>query len=101
MRGGMAIVVCLDTRAPRLIAAKKASDRNMGTRLFAQLKKGDYDVRVPQVVVGEAVTTAMRYFGPGAWEEPVCRMLRAVESVPIRPPAFRRRIPIWPSLPGR
>ena len=77
----MAIVAHLDTWAPRLIVAKKAADRNTGTRLFAQLERGDYDVKVPQIVAGEAVTTAMRDFGPGAWEEPVCRMLQAVERV--------------------
>ena len=77
----MSIVVYLDTWAPRLIVAKRAADRNTGARLFAQLERGDYDVKVPQVVVGEAVTTVMRDFGPGGWEEPVCRMLRAIESV--------------------
>ena len=77
----MAIVVYLDTWAPRLIVAKKAADRNTGARPFAQLERGDYDVKVPQIVVGEAVTTTMRDFGPGAWEEPVCRMLQAVERV--------------------
>ena len=77
----MAIVVYLDTWAPRLLVAKKAADRSRAARLFAQLERGDYDVKVPQVVVGEAVTTAMRDFEPGGWEEPICRMLRAIEKV--------------------
>ena len=77
----MPIVVYLDTWAPRLILAKKAADRSRAARLFAQLERGDYDVRVPQIVVGEAVTTVMRDFGPGEWEEPVCKMLRSIEGV--------------------
>ena len=77
----MPIVVYLDTWAPRLILAKKAADRSRAARLFAQLERGDYDVRVPQIAVGEAVTTVMRDFGPGEWEEPACKMLRSIEGV--------------------
>ena len=58
---------------------KKGRRSEHGIRLFAQLERGDYGVKVPQIVVGEAVATAMGDFGPGAWEEPVCRMLQAVE----------------------
>ena len=77
----MAIVTYVDTWGPRGLLAKKPADRQMAARIFARLESGDYDVRVPQIVIGEAVTTAMRDYGPGLWEDPVRKMLRAVERV--------------------
>ena len=77
----MSIVTYMDTWGPRGLLEKKPADRKWVARTFARLESGDYDVRVPQIVIGEAVTTAMRDYGPGEWEEPVRKMLRAVERV--------------------
>ena len=77
----MGIVTYVDTWGLREILAKKSIDRRAAARMFARLESGDYDVRVPQIVIGEMVTTAMRDYGPGAWEEPVCKMLRVAEGV--------------------
>ena len=77
----MGIVTYVDTWGPRGLLAKKPADRKRAAHTFARLKSGDYDVKVPQIVIGEAVTTAMRDYGPGEWEVPVCKMLRAVEEV--------------------
>ena len=77
----MSIVTYVDTWGLREILAKKSVDRKRVARIFARLESGDYDVKVPQIVIGEAVTTAMRDYGPGEWEEPVRKMLRAVERV--------------------
>ena len=77
----MGIVTYVDTWGPRGLLAKKSAERQMAARIFARLESGDYDVRVPQIVIGEAVTTAMRDYGPGLWEDPIRKMLRAVEGV--------------------
>ncbi len=77
----MGIVTYVDTWGLREFLAKKPTDRKRVAHIFARLESGDYDVKVPQIVIGEAVTTAMRDYGPGEWEEPVRKMLREVERV--------------------
>ena len=77
----MGIVTYVDTWGLREIMAKKPADRKKAARIFARLASGDYDVKVPQIVIGEAVTTAMRDYGPGEWEDPVRKMLRVAEGV--------------------
>ena len=77
----MGVVVYLDTSVLGGIVAKKRGDRNDSRRLFERLKSGVYEVKVPQVVVGEAVTTVMRDYDTADWERQAGRIMREVGSV--------------------
>ena len=71
----------LDTSVLRNIVSKKHRKRNDSKRLFASLKSAVYEVKVPQAVVGEAVTTVMRDFESSEWAELVGRIMREVANV--------------------
>ena len=77
----MGTVVYLDTSVLRDIVSREREDRNDSKRLFARLRSAVYDVKVPQVVVGEAVTTVMRDFEPSDWEQLVGRIMRELGNV--------------------
>ena len=77
----MGEVVYLDTSVLRDIVSRKYKKRNDSKRLFARLGSAVYDVKVPQVVVGEAVTTVMRDFEPSEWEQLVGRIMRELGNV--------------------
>ena len=74
-------VVYLDTSVLRDIVSREREDRNDSKCLFASLKSPVYEVKVPQTVVGEAVTTVMRDFDPAEWEHLVGRIMREVSNV--------------------
>ena len=77
----MGAVAYLDTSVLRNIVSRKHKERNDSKRLFASLKSAVYDVKVPQTVVGEAVTTVMRDFETSEWEQLVGRIMREVANV--------------------
>ena len=77
----MGTVVYLDTSVLRDIVSREREDRNDSKRLFASLKSAVYEVKVPQTVVGEAVTTVMRDFETSEWEQLVGRIMRELGNV--------------------
>ncbi len=78
---GMVVVVYLDTWLQRAHVSKNSSERRDAARLLARLQSGVYVVKVPQVIIGEAVATVMRDYDPDEWEEVVGRMMDAIASV--------------------
>ena len=77
----MGTVVYLDTSVLRDIVSREREDRNGSKRLFARLGSAVYEVKVPQVAVGEAVTTVMRDFETSEWEQLVGRIMRELVNV--------------------
>ena len=77
----MPVRIYLDTSVLRDIVAKRKDDRNNSERLFEKLESGDYEVKVPQIVMGEAVTTVMRDYEPDDWEALVGRIMGEVNKV--------------------
>ena len=77
----MAVVVCMDTWTLREILSKYPVKRRKSASLLARLASGVYDVKVPQAVVGEAVTTAMGDYDRGGRDEMIGKMLRAVADI--------------------
>ena len=77
----MGTVVYLDTSVLRDIVSRKRKARKNSKRLFASLKSPVYEVKVPQVAVGEAVTTVMRDFETSEWEQMVGRIMRELGNV--------------------
>ena len=75
------VVVYLDTSVLRDIVSRKRGTRNDSKHRFARLKSGNYEVKVPQTVMGEAVTTVMRDYEPAEWEALVGRIMREVGNV--------------------
>ena len=78
---GMVVVVYLDTWILRAHVSKDSKERRDAARLLARLQSGVYVVKVPQVIIGEAVATVMRDYDPDEWEEVVGRMMRAIADV--------------------
>ena len=77
----MPVRIYLDTSVLRDIVAKHKGDRNDSKRLFEKIESGDYEVKVPQTVMGEAVTTVMRDYEPDDWEALVGRIMGEVAKV--------------------
>ena len=77
----MAVVAYLDTWTLREIVSKKPDNRRRSARRFARLESGVYIVKVPQVVVGEAVTTVMRDFDPSEWRDKVGLIMETLARV--------------------
>ena len=77
----MPVRIYLDTSVLRDIVAKRKDDRNNSKRLFEKLESGDYEVKVPQTVMGEAVTTVMRDYEAADWEALVGRIMGEVGKV--------------------
>ena len=77
----MVVVVYLDTWLLRAYVSKNSSERRDAARLLARLQSGVYVVKVPQVIIGEAVATVMRDYDPDEWEEVVGRMMQAIADV--------------------
>ena len=71
----------IDTWLLRAYVSKNSSERRDAARLLARLQSGVYVVKVPQVIIGEAVATVMRDYDPDEWEEVVGRMMDAIASV--------------------
>ena len=78
---GMVVVVYPDTWVLRGIVSKNHVERREAARLLARLESGVYVVKVPQVIIGEAVATVMRDFDPDEWEEAVGRIMQAIARV--------------------
>ena len=77
----MVVVVYLDTWILRAYVSKNSRERRDAAHLLARLQSGVYVVKVPQVIIGEAVATVMRDYDPDEWEEVVGRMMRAIADV--------------------
>ena len=78
----MPVRIYLDTSVLRDIVSRDRSTRIKSKRLFEKIKKpGAYEVKVPQTVMGEAVTTVMRDYEPDDWEALVGRIMREVNKV--------------------
>ena len=77
----MPVRLYLDTSMLRDIVSGHRGARNKSERLFKKLRHGDYEVKVPQTVVGEAVTTVMRDFETSEWEQLVGRIMRELGNV--------------------
>ena len=71
----------LDTWILRAHVSKDSKERRDAARLLARLQSGVYVIKVPQVIIGEAVATIMRDYDPDEWEEVVGRMMEAIASV--------------------
>ena len=78
---GVVVVVYPDTWVLRGIVSKKHDERREAARLLARLESGVYVVKVSQVIIGEAVATVMRDYGPDEWEGAVGRIMQAVADV--------------------
>ena len=78
----MPVRVYFDTSVLRDIVSRDRSTRIKSKRLFEKIKKpGAYEVKVPQTVMGEAVTTVMRDYEPADWEALVGRIMDEVAKV--------------------
>ena len=77
----MPVRLYLDTNVLRNILSRLYKTRNASRRLFARLESDDYEVKVPQTVMGEAVTTVMRDYEPADWEALVGRIMGEVAKV--------------------
>ena len=77
----MVVVVYLDTWILRAYVSKNSNERRDAAQRLARLQSGVYVVKVPQVIIGEAVATVMRDYDPDEWEEVVGRMMQAIASV--------------------
>ena len=97
----MSVVVYLDTWLLREAVSKDPGERRKASQLFARLESGVYSVIVPQVVVGEAVTTVMRDRDSSEWEETVGRIMRAIGKVADPATCFPPPEPAAAELAGR
>ena len=78
----MPVRIYLDTSVLRDIVSRDRRSRNKSKRLFEKIKKpGAYEVKVPQTVMGEAVTTVMRDYERADWEALVGRIMGEVAKV--------------------
>ena len=97
----MSVVVYLDTWALREIVSKKPGSRRESAHRFARLEPGVYTVKVPQVVVGEAVTTVMRDYDPHEWRDMAGRIMDAIGGVADPATCFPPPSPAAGELAGR
>ena len=78
---GVAVVAYPNTWVLGGIVSKRHCERREAARLLARLESGAHVVKVPQVIIGEAVATVMRDYGPDEWEGAVGRIMQAVADV--------------------
>ena len=97
----MTVVVYLDTWALREVVSKNPLGRRKSAQRFARLESGVYSVKVPQMVVGEAVTTVTRDYDRAEWEETVGKIMQAIGMVADPATCFPPPEPATAELAGR
>ena len=85
----------------REAVSKKPAERRRASQLFARLESDVYSVKVPQVVVGEAVTTVMRDYEHAEWEETAGKIMQAIGKVADPATCFPPPDPATAELAGQ